>query len=292
MPGDLFFETGTMWGHDAFMLPWDPYAAILFWEQHGKKDRFWIRVGQIAGPAILDFFRYKDGRVSFTSPAMTFPLHIIPYSAPGFGVAFNWYPIQNSELYVTGIMNDLNANAGVFDWSGIFEYGDIFAGLEVGKHWRRSNTDFDHAHITFWYSDERSTSPIPTKSGWGFKVHGTKQWDNMVSFANYSYNTTQGGGFGIFAIAQHGINAGLAFVAPLDVRGEIGMALSWAVPIRERAEFLGARTEAQLGGEIYWRILMLKQFWITPGMQFTVNPTYNVRTDFIFVPQIKARLFI
>ncbi len=197
-PGELIFEAGVLTSIDATYIPWDFYPVLLFWEQHGKKGRIWFRVGQVAAPAVLDFFRYKDSRVSFTSPAITFPLHVMPQGAAGLGAQFKWHPIQDSELYVAGAIQDLNATAGKFDWSGLFDYGEIFAGLEIGKHWRRGKADFDHAHITVWYADERSSTPLPTKSGWGFKIHGTKQWNNIVGFANYSYNNSEGGGFSVF----------------------------------------------------------------------------------------------
>jgi hypothetical protein len=47
---------------------------------------------------------------------------------------------------------------GEVDWSGIFETGEIVAGVEVGSFWNREKGDFDHAHLTLWYADEASTA--------------------------------------------------------------------------------------------------------------------------------------
>ena len=52
-----------------------------------------------------------------------------------------------------------------------------------------------------------------------------------------------------------------------------------------------ARDTPQYSTEIYWRILLLKQLWVTPGIQLFMNPTYNTRTDFIIAPSIKARVY-
>lgn len=290
IPGELISEIGVPL--DATYIPWDPYPVLLFWEQHGPRDQFWIRFGQIASSAVLDFFRFKDSRVSYLNPTFTFPLNGIPYSAPALGLAFKWNLVENSGMYISGAVNDINADAGKFDWSGLFDYGEVFAGLEFGKTWARSKTDFDHAHIMFFYADERSSfTELPTKSGWGFKLHGTKQWNKIVGFANYTYNTVEGGGFGIFTWADHVATIGVVRMDPFKIKGELGAALSFTNPITDRIELLGGRTEPQYGGEIYWRVLVLKQLWVTPGMQFFVNPALNKRNDFLFAPTIKARVF-
>jgi hypothetical protein len=316
MPGSLFSDVGSGTGVDATYLPWDAYPSVLFWEQHLKKDRFWFRIGQTAPAAMMDFFRYKDGRVSFTGVINTNPVSIIPHAPPSLGFGFNWNPIEGSELYVKGVLNDLNVSPGEFDWSGLFEYGEIFTAVELGKHWRRGPKEFDHAHIMFFYADKKSTSgaeiqdqfiPFPSVAGWGFKVHGSKQWNNLVAFANYTYNTSEGGGLDVFTGIQHSVTAGLVINQPLNIAGELGMALSLSSPLENWGNSINnpqnisdilltqvwtvARDVPEFSAEIYWRILVLKQLWMTPGMQFFVNPTYNTRTDFIFVPHIKARVF-
>lgn len=290
IPGNLIFDAGA--AIDATYLPWDPYALILFWEQHGPRDQLWIRFGQIATPSVLDFFRFKDSRVSFLSPSLTLPLNSIPYSAPGLGLAFRFSLIEGSGMYISGAVNDLNSQPGKFDWSGLFDYGEVFAGLEFGKNWVRSKTDFDHVHIMVFYADERSSfETLPTESGWGFKIHGSRQWNKVVGFANYTFNTVEGGGFGLFTVADHAATLGVVRMNPFKIRGELGGAFHMANPMTERAELLGGRTEPQYGAEVYWRVLVLKQLWVTPGFQCFINPTFNLRDDFFVAPSIKARVF-
>jgi hypothetical protein len=316
MPGALFSDIGSGQGVDGTFLPWDAYPSVLFWEQHLKKDRFWFRIGQTAPAAMMDFFRYKDARVSFTGVITTNPVTKIPYAPPSLGIGFNWHPIEGSELYVKGVLNDLNVNPGEFDWSGLFDYGEIYTAVEIGKHWRRGPNDFDHAHLMFFYADKKSSAgveignqfiPFPTSAGWGFKVHGSKQWNNLVGFANYTYNTSEGGGLDIFTAMQHSATVGLVKNKPLNIAGELGIGLSLSSPIEDRGNSINnpqspseilltqvwtvARDVPEFSTEIYWRILVLKQLWMTPGMQFIVNPTYNTRADFIFAPHIKARIF-
>ena len=316
MPGELFPDVGSAIGVDATFLPWDPYTSILFWEQHLKKDRFWFRIGQTAPAAMMDFFRYKDSRVSFTSVPHTFPTSVIPYAPPSLGFGFNWNLKKDSNLYLKGVVNDLNVDPGEFDWSGLFEYGEIYTALEIGKHWFRTSKDFDHAHLMFFYADKKSTAgvnigdqfiPLPTSAGWGFKVHGSKQWNQLVGFANYTYNTAQGGGFAVFTGMQHSAAIGLVYNDPFKISGELGLAFNLSSPIKDWANSINnpqnpsellltqvwtvARDTPQYSTEIYWRILLLKQLWVTPGIQLFMNPIYNTRTDFIIAPSFKARVY-
>ena len=316
LPGELFGPTGSIWGLDATYLRWDPYVAILFWEQHLKKDRFWFRIGNIQSAAVLDFFRFKDGRVSFTSPNMTAPVPVIPFTVPSLGFAFNLKPIDGSSFYIAGSVQDINNTPGNFDWSPLFDYGEVFAGLEFGKHWFRGPGDFDHAHVLIFYADKVSSAgatiqdqfvPIPTKAGWGVKLHATKQWNKLVAFANYTYNTAEGGIRGVLTNASHNVNLGIARIQPFNVQGEIGASINFVDPNSNRvnainnpenpSEFLfsqiygQARDGLQYGGELYWRILLFPDLWVTPGAQLIFNPTFNTRSDILFAPHIKTRLF-
>jgi hypothetical protein len=317
MPGTLFRESGSGIGLDGAFLPWDPYTSVLYWQQHLKKDRFWFRIGQTSPNLMMDFFRYRDPRVSFTSTVNTNPLASIPLHPSSLGIGFNWYPIKGSkDLYVAGVLNDLNVEIGKMDWSSLFRYGEFYTALEIGKNWRRSPGNFDHLHVMFFYADKKSTAgvkvnnqfiPFPTSAGWGFKVAGEKQWNKLVAFANYTYNTATGGGLNIFTGMQHSITAGMGYNRPANIRGEIGFMVNLSSLQEARRNMINnpqnpsevllsrvvsvARDVPQFSSEIYWRILIMKQLWVTPGVQAFVNPTFNTRTDFIVAPSIKARIY-
>ena len=277
-------DIGSLWATDAAFLNWDIYPATLFWEQDFKKDRLRIRVGQFGALAELDFFRFADPRTSFSNSQLSAPVAMIPISPPGFGASIKWWPIADSELYVLGLINDSNAKVGEIDWSSFFEIGETFKGAEIGYNIFRSKQDFDHVHATFWHVDSISTKPFPTKAGWGFKLHGSKQLKRWVIFGNYAYNTAEGGGFS-FTNTQQGINLGAALVKPLNIRGELSLAGSWGQPIDQDLR-------NQTGIETYWKVLLGSDFWVTAGIQCIWNPTYNTNVDFLAIPHIKARIFI
>ena len=277
-------DIGSLWATDGTFLKWNMYPATILWEQVFKKNRFEVKLGQFAALNTLDFFRFADPRTSFSNSQLGGPVALIPISPPGFGLSAKWWPIEDSDLYVVGLFNDINAKAGKVDWSGIFEFGEVFAGAEVGYNVLRSRGDFDHVHVTIWYGDKVSSRPYPTRSGWGFKLHGSKQNKRLVLFGNYAYNTAEGGGFN-YTNTRRAVNLGAAYLRPFNVKGELALATSWAQPIDKTLR-------NQVGIETYWKLLLGSDLWITPGIQFIWNPTYNLNTDFIFMPQIKGRLFL
>ena len=291
VPGNFRLNTGSVWATDSAWFEWDPYVAILFWEQWLEKDRFVLRIGQQSSASVFDFFRFGDFRTSFSNSQLSFAAAIIPFGPPGPGINFKWWPMESSELYVVGAVTDINAPAGEWDWSRLFDFGQVFAGVEIGYNWRRGEGDFDHVHLDVWYGDEVDTAPYPSKSGWGFKLHGSKQWNSLVAFANYGYNTSYGGGFG-FTNSRHAANLGVGFLKPLGINGEVAMNFSWAQPQDRPDPLLGFQTgRDQYGLEANWKILLTPDLWVTPGLQLIFNPTYDPSTDFIAMPQIKMRLF-
>lgn len=288
-PGTFFAHTGSLWPTDGAFLEWSMYPAVLFWEQRFRKDsggqfRSGLRVGQISAPAVLDTFRYEDVRTSFSSTAMSFIGSVVPAGPPGLGAAFKWWPIPESNLYVIGMFNDINAVAGEFDWSALFDEGEIFAGAEVGYDWQRSENDFDHVHLTVWYADEASQKVFPTESGWGFKVHGSKQWGQVVGFGNYTYNDAVGGGNGL-TNSRQAISAGVARNDPFGIDGEVAVAGAWSEPI-------DGNLRDQYGLEAYWKLLLMSNLWITPGVQLIIDPTFNPTNDSFAIYQLKFRLFL
>ena len=292
VPGLFRLQTGSLWTTDAAYFEWDPYVAIAFWEQWFKKDRFVLRLGQQVSTAVFDFFRFGDFRTSFSNSQLTAPAAIMPFGPPGPGLSFKWWPNEGSELYVVGTVTDINAPVGEWDWGRLTEFGQVFAGVEIGKNWRRGKGDFDHAHLNLWLGDEVDTAPYPTESGWGFKLHGSKQWGSWVGFGNLAYNNSYGGGFG-FTNTRQAVNAGFGYLKPLGIGGDIALALSRAEPLDRPDPILGIQSDRnQYGLETNWKILLTPDLWITPGVQLIWDPSFNPSADFLAIPQIKFRLFL
>ncbi len=295
-PAAFQFATGSLWPSDFAYIDWGLWVPALYWEQWFKKDVFVFRLGQQVAPQFIDFFRFKDPRTSFSSGPFTTAPTSVPTPPPGLGLSFRWLPIDKSESYIVGTINDVNAEVESYEWDNVFEFGQFFYGLEFGYNWRRSRADFDHVHLLLFYADEKDTQPpvFPNEAGGGFKLAGSKQWDRLVGFGSYTYNTAEGGPFGV-ALANNSVNAGIAVLRPLNIGGEIGVGATWAEPI-DGVTLAGIPQRQpmkdQYGVELYWKILLTPDLWITPGVQFVVNPTFNPSTDSVVIPQFKLRLFL
>jgi hypothetical protein len=279
-------DVGSLWPTDFAYVEWDLWVPVLYWEQWFKKDVFVLRVGNQIVNQTFDFFRFKDPRVAFSGTPLTAPAASIPFPGPGLAATFEWWPIKDSTLYVVGTVNDMNFETEKYTWDDAVREKDFFYGLEVGYNWARAPGDFDHLHLNLFYADKPAENPLPpspSESGWGFKLLGEKQMGRFVGFGSYTYNTAEGGAFGI-TFARHQTTAGLAVLKPFGLRGEIGLGTSWAKPKKDN---LGS----QYGVEGYWKLLLLPNLWVTPGVQVIFDPTFNPEKDSVTIGQIKARLF-
>ena len=272
---------------------WNFAIENLYWEQWfnlGERDLM-FRIGNQVATVLIDPFRFKDSRVSFTTGPFCFH-PTMPTPTFGFGAGFKWSPAEGSGLYITGTLNDINGDPNLqgFDWSTVSRSEFFYAG-EVGYNWVRSKDDYDHLSLLVFYADKRSTrsaETLPNEAGGGFSILGEKQMGQWVGFAKYTYNTAQGGGV-TGTLSNHTVTAGAVYKNLLNVKGETGIGYYFMDPIDE---MFGKEARNQMGIETYWRILLTRNMWVTPGFQFVFNPTLNPEDDFVAIPQLKFRIAI
>ncbi len=268
---------------------WDFAVEELYWEQWFGKDNLMVRGGLTAAGTMINPFRFKDGRTSFTATPLAFH-ESIPSPAQGPGFAAKWWPIKGSEFYITGVLNDANGNPSDGDFLGInlgsFSKHEFFYALEFGSIWKKKNGEFNRLFLTTFYVDEISRGdPVFNEAGGGFKLSGSLQQGKFVEFASYTYNEAKGGALATFG--KQTVTAGAAYLRPFDIQGEIGMAIIWFEPLDLVP---GTKLRNQTGYEFYWKILLTPNLWITPGFQYIWNPVFNPTEDKIFIPQFKFRL--
>ena len=284
-------DLGSSWAVGFGFTEWDFAVEELYWEQWMEKDRLMFRAGITAAPSLINPFRFKDDRTSFTATPFAFH-ESVPAPAQGPGLAVKWWPIEGSEFYITGVLNDANGNPADgwlgMDWSS-FKKREYFYAVEFGKIWRRDNGEFNRLFLDVFYVDERSTRApnLPNTAGGGFKLMGSIQQGRWVEFASYTFNTSEGGATSV-TFGRHTVTAGVAYLEPLGIKGEIGTGLIWLKPHSFRVE--GVELRNQTGFEVYWKILVTPNFWVTPGFQQIWNPTLNPATDSTFIPHLKFGL--
>ena len=282
---------GAAWSNYEF-TDWDGGVKVedLFWEQE-LGENFSFRIGNMIPTAVYNFSRFKDARVSFTSSPFAFH-EVIPQPTFGLGASFRWNPVpDNRAIYVVGTVNDMNGDpaANGLDWSTVKE-GQFFYGLEVGRRWRRENGEFDHIHVNLFYADKRSTrnpDTSPNEAGWGLRVYGEKQIGRFVGFGGYTYNTAKGGGISA-TFQKHVATAGIAYLNPFQIRGELAFGAMFARPFENI--FPGSGQRDQYGFEVYWRAQVTPNLTVTPGVQVVYDPSFNPTVDSTVVPSIKFRV--
>jgi carbohydrate-selective porin OprB len=126
-------------------------------------------------------------------------------------------------------------------------------------------------------------------AGGGFKLAGEKQIGPVVAFANYVYNTAEGGGIST-TVSRHTAIAGVAYLRPFNVQGEVAVSAMWAQSFANLVPGIGARN--QYGVETYWNIGVTPNSSLTPGIQFIFNPAFNPGSNFVAVPHVKFRVFL
>jgi len=260
----------------------------LFWEQH-LGPNFSFRIGNQAPQPTLNFFRFKDARTGFTASPLAFH-ETIPYPAFGAGISFRWRPFGDT-FYINAAVNDMNGNPGVtpLDWS-LLDINELFWGVEIGKQFPRPNGAFDHVSLNLFYAGTRSIfnpDTTPNEAGGGFKINVERQWDDIVGFASYTYNTARGGGIST-TFSGNTAYAGVALLRPFGIRGEAAIAGMWTRPFKDI--FPGSGQRDQYGIETYWNMALTPNSTLTPGIQLIFNPAFNPTVDFIAVPHIKFRV--
>ncbi len=284
-------DVGSLYALNFEWTEWDFAIEELYWEQWAGKNRFMFRVGNTAAGTMINPFRFKDARTSFTSTPFAFH-ESIPSPAQGPGLAAKWWPIEDSEFYISAVLNDANGNpsrGGVLglDFGSFFD-GEYFYAIEFGNIWRQDNGDFNRLFLDIFYVDENSSNapPFPNTSGGGFKLLGSLQQGNWVEFASYTYNTAEGGALATFG--RQTVTAGVVYLDPFGMKGEFGTGLIWFEPLPDL--FPDVKLRNQTGFEAYWKVLLTPNLWVTPGFQFLWNPSLNPTVDSVFIPHIKFRL--
>ncbi len=280
---------GSSWSSYTFTSWNDQYRLEnLFWDQKIGGD-LTLRFGNQAPQAVLNTFRFKNGATQFTASPLEFA-EAIPYPTFGPGFSFRWRPSALPGFYINGNVNSMNGNPGVanFTWDDIHA-DQLFMGLEVGKQWRRDNDEYDQLSLLVFHAGTRNilNPQGPNEAGGGFKILGEKQWGRLVGFANYTYNTARGGGIST-TFSDNTAVAGLAYLRPFGIRGEIAAAGMWTQPFKNI--FPGSGQREQYGVEAYWNMALTDDSTLTPGIQLIENPSFNPGVDFLVIPSLKFRL--
>ena len=81
---------------------------------------------------------------------------------------------------------------------------------------------------------------------------------------------------------------------PAKVNGELGLGFSWMEPhddLLAGAPVPLPSGRNQYGLDLYWKILLTPNLWVTPGVQYVIDPTLNPFADDVTILGFKFRWF-
>jgi carbohydrate-selective porin OprB len=241
-------------------------------------NRFQYTIGKILAPNYVDPYPFFDDNRQFlsqqfsTSTTCQCPLW-------GFGAVAAWFPTPDN-LYLKGGMFTSNSSATGSTIGDFFTKSEHFYMLEVGLSGlagagtpiqARGPTDVDNIHVTVWYRDETGADP--------------HSYGAMLS-ANYTIDESvlvflRGGRSKNFA-ADGTVSTGLGWRPPNERSDLLGVGFGWTHPS-------SSAQRSQYVVEGFYRYQPLRNFAITPDVQWVIDPTLNPTVNGMFVFSLRAR---
>jgi porin len=209
--------------------------------------------------ALLTAYKSLMNDAYFNNPTVSLPQH-------GFGVVGKVVPVE--QWYVMAGLHDANGlptEVGVDDFFRVREY---YTWIEAGWEPRDTRVAGLGAHVNVWRQDPRAEEG--TEEAWGITVSANQQFgQRWIPFFRAGYSEGNGG-------QLVGEMVGVGFGARVRTSDFLGVATSWSTP-------LDNSLRDQVTSEIIYRVQLTEHVVVSPGIQFTVNPSHTLDTDFLSV---------
>jgi len=265
VPATTFSDQGTM-------------LSNLYWAQGFDNHRLGFNAGVVDVTDYIDVYGQINIWTGFNN--LVFATNpTIPAPSQGIGGVVHWMFTDN--YYVTAGLADANGDPtkpGDFI-DDFFDVGEYFKHVELGWIQSWGNRHSDNIHITLWDSDRREAAGVD--SGSGVSVSFSRMLNDR-----WTYFVRAGKADGGGPVLERAISAG--FGHALNTRGDFfGLGLNWGEP--SPALTAGERVDQYII-EAYYRLQLLPQVAIIPGIQYVRNPALNPGTSDLWVPAMRFRM--
>lgn len=271
-PRDLGFDAGSALSTASFKaFGWG--VTSLYWEQAFAQDRFAFVAGQM-DPGdfedlhpLLNAWTYFMNDASFNNPTTALPQQ-------GLGIIGRLL-LTGHRFYVTGGIHDANGSPTAIDFQSFFQVREYFTWIEAG--WAPNPTRIrtgEGAHVTLWHADERVEAGVP--ESWGVAFSAANRAGRWLPFVRAGYSP-QDDSPGVAILLSAMVSAGLG----VDIRGDdmLGIAVTWGRPPQTTAR-------DQVSWEALYRWQLTQNIQLTPGIQWTFNPSATLEVDQVRVGSI------
>jgi len=252
----------------------------LYWKQNLNQDRVEIIAGMIDTTDWVDLYALASPWTGFFNFALATGGASIPVpDDAALGVYVN--AMLTDNLYIIGGLADSNSDStdpfNGFDT--FFNDHEFFKTIELGWVTSRDRFYFDNTHVTFWHGDKREKAGVP--SGWGLNFSFAHAFaDKWMPFLRGGY--AEDGG----TLLEKTLSAGLAYHFGNDV-SLLGLGFSWGEP---NETTFGSDLDDQYAIELFSRLQLMRNFQLTPDIQYIRNPARNPEANHSWVVGLRARL--
>jgi len=187
------------------------------------------------------------------------------------------------NLYIIGGLSDANSvSTDPFKgFDTFFNENEYFTSLEIGWIKSQDRFYFNNTHITYWHVDERVNAGV--SSAWGLNLSMSHTFDLKWMPYLRAGVSSKGGGW----LLQKSVSTGLGYHLK-DGISLFGLGFNWSQP---NEDTYGEKLENQFSTEVFCRLQMLRNFELTPNLQWVINPALNPNASQSWVFGARGRLF-
>ena len=254
----------------------------LYWKQNLIQGKLEIVAGFIDVTDWVDVYAFASPWNGFFNLALATgsASMFLPDDAT-IGAYINAMITKN--LYVIAGLSDANSiSTDPFKgFETFFNDSEYFTSLELG--WIRSQDRFyfNNIHITLWHVDERKNAG--TKEAWGLNFSASHTFElKWMPYLRAGFSSQGGGWF-----LQKSVSAGLGYQLK-DELSLFGLGFNWSQP---NEDTYGEKLENQFSTEVFCRLQVIRNFELTPNIQWVINPPLNTIADQSWVLGLRSRLF-
>jgi len=256
-PRDLGWDAGSALSTASFKaFGWG--LTSLYWEQAFFDRHLAFVAGQMDPGDFEDIHPLLNAWTAFMNDG-TFNNPTTALPQQGLGVAARVF--FTDHLYLSGGLHDANGSPSRIDFDSFFNVREYFTWAEAG--WSpspKAEASGESVHVTWWHSDPRIEAEVD--EGYGVTFSAAHTFANrLIPFVRAGYSNGGGG-----ALLERLLSGGVG----VRVRHDdfVGGAVSWGRPPEGQGP-------DQVTVEAFYRLQLTRGFQVTPGIQFTTQPSID-----------------
>jgi porin len=254
----------------------DTDLAVINWTQGFRGNTGGFAVGRLAFDAYLDAFPFQTFSRGFINRSFLVNPTLATTGIGALGAVAKGF--VTDQLWIGGHVYDGNAASGDFDWD-TFQQHEWLSAVELGWTPEFSRYKLDRVQFTYWRKEARREADIPEGEGWAVSA-AYKVNEALHTFVRVGHSD---GGAGV--AAENAASSGFEWKAFPDQFLSLGV--GWAQPSQST---YGKGLEDETVFEASYKVQFMRNFSLTPDLQYIRNPAKNADESSVWVAGLRAIL--